>query len=103
MISKKNLKLILNNVVYFKPDINGKHKYIAYLKNGDKVKFGSKNYKQFYDKLGFYSDKDHLDLKRRNNYKARHSAILALNSKGKKVPAYQIPLSSSYFSWHLLW
>jgi hypothetical protein len=46
-------------------------KYYANV-NGKKVYFGDQRYEQYYDKMGYYSDLNHLDNKRRRLYKSRH-------------------------------
>lgn len=77
----------------------GNHKYTAVLDSGKKVKFGDKRYEHFKDKIGFFSDLDHNDKKRRKNYRARHGAIklkdgtLAVNKK----------YSPAWFSYNYLW
>ena len=53
-------------------------KYNAYDKNGvfitafGGIKPNREPYEQFHDKIGYYSDYNHHDIKRKNNYYARH-------------------------------
>lgn len=78
-----------------------KSKYLAILKNkhtGEikKIAFGGKYpdgtpYEQFKDKIGYYSDYDHKDEKRRKNWISRH----------KKNIDYKF--SSGWFSATYLW
>lgn len=79
-----------------------KHKkYRAILTDGNMAKyvdFGDKRYQQYEDKIGLYSHLDHLDKKRRVNYRARHSAILSKSG----TPSYKIPYTPAFFSWHYL-
>jgi hypothetical protein len=83
--------------VGFKKSNTKNKKYDAILKhkitNKPKlVPFGDINYKQYKDKaLGLYSNLNHLDKKRRDNYKARH--YKDINNK----------FSSGYFSNLYLW
>ena len=67
-------------------------KYDAILNNGQIVSFGDNRYQQYKDKaLGLYSKLDHLDKKRRDNYKARHHKDI--NNK----------FSPGWFSYNYLW
>lgn len=72
-----------------------KHKYVAILKHDSgrmkRVPFGDKNYPQYRDTLGFYSDLDHMDKKRQSSFLARH----AKNIDNK--------FSSAWFSKVFLW
>jgi len=78
-------------------------KYVAYPiingKYGKSIHFGSIGYEQYKDKIGFYKDLDHLDKKRRQNYRIRHSAI----KKKDGSLAINDPLSPAFLSFHLLW
>jgi len=58
------------------PSTRANKKYMAILTNGDKIHFGAKGYEQFKDStgLGLYSNMDHGNKKRRENYFSRHSA-----------------------------
>lgn len=53
--------------------------------------FGDNRYQHYFDKLGYYSNLNHNDKKRRDAYRARH--------KNDKLNE----LSAGYFSWHYLW
>lgn len=84
----------------FKEFLPGKFpkKYYAVLENKItkklvQVPFGDQRYEQYKDStgLGLYSEKNHLDKKRRKNYRARHQHD---NLKD---------WSSGYFSWKFLW
>lgn len=57
------------------------------------IPFGDKRYEQYKDSTGLnlYTFKNHLDTKRRTNYRKRH----ARTSKNK--------FSSSWFSYYFLW
>lgn len=77
-------------------------KYRAILNDGTRSKyvdFGDTRYQHYEDKIGLYSYLDHLDKKRRANYRARHSAILTKDG----VPAYKVPYTPAFFSWYYLW
>lgn len=76
---------------------NKKYKVTLY-RNGQRWKsetFGDKRYQQYADQtpLGLYTDLNHYDQKRRDNYRARHGAQGYQNN----------PYSASWFSWHFLW
>jgi hypothetical protein len=81
----------------FKESNTKNKKYDAILRNKitNKLKFipfGDINYQQYKDKaLGLYSDLDHLDKKRKDNYKSRHNKDI--NNK----------FSSGWFSYKYLW
>lgn len=61
-------------------------------KREKRVPFGDSRYDQYKDRaLGHYKSKDHLDKKRRDAYRRRHSG--ELNNK----------FSSGYFAWKYLW
>lgn len=54
--------------IIFKPSKDGKSKYTAFFKEDGKdkkIKFGAIDYEHYYDKLGYYKSKNHLDPKRR--------------------------------------
>jgi hypothetical protein len=77
---------------------SGNKKYKAILehktdkKKRRSVSFGDKRYEQYKDSaLGLYSYMDHLDKKRRDNYRTRH--------KGDNLSAF----TPGWFSWHYLW
>lgn len=59
------------------------------------VSFGDNRYQQYKDTtpLQLYSNQDHKDTKRRDNYQSRHGA------QGYQERKY----SPAWFSWHFLW
>lgn len=81
------------------------YKYTAHLSNGKKVKFGHQDYGQYRDSVpkrlggGKWTHKDHLDPKRRKNYRARHAGVKTKDGKS----AYKQKYSASWFSYHKLW
>lgn len=83
----------------------GNYKYSAYvrMKNGyilGPINFGNRQYGQYKDRaLGLYKNMDHLDKKRRENYRKRHGAILT--STGKR--AVDVKYSPAWFAWNYLW
>ncbi len=77
----------------------GNYKYTAILPNGAHVNFGDRRYQHFRDKIGLWKSLDHLDKKRRANYRKRHSSIR--NKAGKR--AVDIKYSPAWFSYHYLW
>jgi len=83
----------------FENSDNKNKKYDAILKNKHtnkyvRVPFGSRSYEQYKDITGLnlYSNKNHLDDKRRNAYQARHKHFIK--------PGY---FSPGYFSFYFLW
>ena len=63
--------------VTFKKSNDGVHKYDATFINKETgrektLKFGAIDYEHYFDKLGKYSSKNHLDKDRRKEYKRRH-------------------------------
>ena len=83
--------------IRFEKSMNKSKKYDAVLLNSKtgkvkRVAFGQLPYQQYKDKaLGLYSSINHLDTKRRENYRKRHS--------GEEKHKY----SSGWFSWYYLW
>lgn len=81
------------------------YKYTAILSNGRRVNFGDRNYEHYRDSVppskggGLWSHKNHLDKKRRHNYRTRHAGVLT----GAGVPAYKIKHTAAWFSYYYLW
>jgi hypothetical protein len=64
----------------FFPSTRKFKKYDVY-KNGKYiVSFGDKRYQQYKDKIGYYSELDHLDKKRRLRYYQRHGKDAVVES-----------------------
>lgn len=88
---------------------SGHKKYTAIIpqSNGGtkRVSFGDRRYQHYKDRVpksmggGKWSKKDHLDKKRRANYRKRHSGIRR-SGGGKAVKKKYSP---SWFSYHYLW
>lgn len=81
---------------------NKKYKAEVFDLSGKRVataKFGDRRYQQYKDRIGYYSDLDHNDKKRRDRYRKRHEGILTKDG----VPAYKKEFSSSFFSYWFLW
>ena len=74
----------------FKVSTRRNKKYDAYKNGKYLLSFGSKINKQYYDKIGFYKNLNHLDNKRRDNYYKRF---------GKEAK----PDTAKYFSHNYLW
>jgi hypothetical protein len=76
-------------------------KYSVITESGKKIHFGNINFQHYKDNtgLGLYSHLNHLDKKRRDNYRARHKAIL----KKDGTPAYLDKEQPAYFSYKYLW
>lgn len=67
-------------------------KYDVYKDDKYITSFGDTRYDHYYDKIGYYKNKNHNDEKRRRLYRLRHKND-NLNDKN----------SSGYFSWFYLW
>ena len=68
-------------------------KYDVYENDKYILSYGQLPYEQYKDALGYYSNLNHGDKKRRDNYKARASGIGSLNNE----------YSANYWSYHYLW
>lgn len=66
------------------------------------INFGRNHYQQYKDIIGYWSDMDHKDKKRRANFKARHEPI-RININGKELRSYLVPFTNEFFSYWLLW
>jgi hypothetical protein len=55
-------------------------KYDVYKDGKYLLSFGQKFYEQYYDIIGFYSNKNHLDKERRRLYYLRHGYTNDINS-----------------------
>jgi len=82
----------------FKKSTRKNKKYTAFVKDGDKifkVHFGDARYEHYKDTtgVGAWSHKDHLDEKRRKNYRRRHEA----------QGFHSVLYSPSYFAYNYLW
>lgn len=68
--------------------------------NNDKIiYFGAKGYQQYHDQFGIFSEYDHFDEKRRQNYKKRHGAV----KRGDGTLAVDYKYSPAWFSYYYLW
>jgi hypothetical protein len=63
------------------------------------IHFGNRNYQQYHDKLGHYSNLDHGDNTRRQSYLARAKGIK--NKDGSLT--YKDKNSANYYSINYLW
>ena len=90
--NKKEFKLIR----FIKSKVKNK-KYTAIIRDREtlreyRVHFGDKRYEHYFDKIGMYSHLNHLDKKRRRNFRHRHKRNYDPNT-----------YSPAYFSWRYLW
>lgn len=82
----------LKGFVFTAPARRKDKKYSVYHPDGKYItSFGALGYEQYKDKIGYYSKDDHMDKKRRDNYRRRHA-----NDNLDR-------LSAGYFAWHFLW
>ena len=85
----------------FKKSTRKGKKYSVISPSGKTIHFGALDMEQYKDStgLGLYSDKDHLDEKRRKSYLARAKGI-----KNKKCElTWKDPESANYYSVKFLW
>lgn len=80
----------MDGITFYAPSTRKNKKYDAFV-HGKKYSFGDNRYSQYFDSIGYYSDRDHLDEKRRENYISRH--------RNDNLTE----LSPGYFSYHYLW
>lgn len=84
---------------------SGNKKYKVKILNNDKiiktVQFGDIRYEQYKDvtPLKLYSNLNHLDNKRRLNYRKRHQKILLKDG----TPSYKKKYTPAWFSYKYLW
>lgn len=85
----------LNKPFYDRNITPNNKKYSVYVLKDGKIRlihFGAIGYQQYYDKIGRYQAYDHLDKKRRENYRKRHHKD---NINDPSFPGY--------WSYHYLW
>jgi hypothetical protein len=79
-----------------KPSTRKDKKYDVFDKDNKKiVSFGAKNMSHYKDAIGYYSNLDHNDKKRRDNFRSRFKALYEKNKNNKN--------SAIYYSWNYLW
>ena len=74
----------------FKPSTRKNKKYDVYKNDKYLISFGSSLNKHYFDKIGYYSNLNHLDKKRRDNYYKRFGKDATFES-------------AKYFSHKYLW
>jgi hypothetical protein len=96
MLISKNIKFIKGS---------GTHKYTAILPDGRRVHFGHVDYQHYKDSVpvaqggGVWKHLNHLDPKRRKNYRTRHAGMVCKNG----VQCISIKYSPAWFSYYFLW
>jgi hypothetical protein len=83
----------LGNNWIVKPSTRKNKKYDVFKDGKYILSFGDKRYQHYFDKLGYYSNLNHLNKKRRDNYRRRAEGIGNLDN----------PYSANFFSFHFLW
>jgi hypothetical protein len=74
-------------------------KYSTISPKGKTIHFGDTRYEHYFDKIGHYSDMNHLNEVRRNNYLKR-----AMNIKNKDGEyTWNNAEYANYYSVHYLW
>lgn len=66
------------------------------------IKFGDPDFEHYKDRIGDWSELDHGNKIRREQYRKRHRGIM-MKYLNEEVPAYKVPFSPSFFSYYLLW
>lgn len=94
----KDLKI--NKVTYIVKKANDKkHKYVVYIVDGgverSPVRFGALGMEHYKDKFKQYSQSDHKDKKRLDNFRSR------FGSQYEKIK--DDPSSALFWSWNYLW
>ena len=80
-------------------------KYTAVMKDGKRVHFGDRRYQHYKDQVpvnmggGQWTKSNHLDKKRRKNYRTRHGALLCKDGTNCITHKY----SPAWFSYYFLW
>lgn len=83
----------------------GNKKYTAILPDGRHVSFGHRDYQHYKDQVpkalggGLWKYKDHLDPKRRKNYRTRHGALRCKDGRRCIDKKY----TPAWFAYYLLW
>lgn len=82
----------LEGFIFKAPSRRKGKKYDVFDGNTEKyiASFGSKNHQQFFDRIGYYSNKDHKDINRLSSYYKRHGLEFT-------------PRSPKFFSHFYLW
>lgn len=84
----------LDGYVFKAPSRRNFKKYDVYDSDGKYItSFGDNRYEQYHDKIGYYRDKDHGDLQRRENYRTRHKHDILDRNKP----------TAGFFSMNFLW
>jgi len=84
----------LDGYVFKAPSRRNFKKYDVYDSDGKYItSFGDNRYEQYHDKIGYYRDKGHGDLQRRENYRTRHKHDILDRNKP----------TAGYMSMRFLW
>jgi len=99
----KIVKFYKENLLVFEKSSRKNKKYrVTIIKPNDekqKIEFGDIRYKNYKDRIGLYSNLDHLDINRRQKYLARATKIK--NKQGQLTS--NIVFSPNWFSINFLW
>lgn len=87
------MKIKVKSKVYeILPSKKKNKKYDVFINDKYLLSFGDDRYEQYFDKFKHYANLNHLDDKRRKNYRARH-----------KNTNINDPNSPAFWSWNFLW
>lgn len=97
MSYKFSKKVIANGVEYIvkAPSLTENKKYDVFLHDKKLLSFGDRNYQHYKDRLGYYSNLNHYDSKRRKYYRMRHQFDKGVVKKDFNYPGA--------WSWSILW
>ena len=86
------MEVMIDGYIVKAPSRRINKKYDVYKNNKYLFSYGDLRYEHYKDRIGYYSDLDHMDTKRRKLYRIRHQHDHIDN-----------PNFPGYWSYHLLW
>ena len=97
ILEPKDKGVKIGKYTYYKS--TNPNKKLMVIVDGKKIHFGARNMQHYKDRTGIWKSKDHLDPKRRENYRKRAGGI-----KGKDGNlTYKNPTKANYHAYHILW
>lgn len=69
----KNMNVLGQKIIVKAPSSEKYKKYDVFQNNKKLFSFGDNRYEQYFDKIGYYSNLNHNDRKRRELYQKRHN------------------------------
>ena len=93
----KNITIDNQKLIFKKGPKN--KKYSVLFPDGKIVTFGDKRYQHYRDRIGLWSNLDHNNKTRRENYRKRHEAVKLKDGRIAK----NVKFTPAWFSWNFLW